>query len=177
MSAHFTARAARQANRVLARTTSTGWRPLKLTQRAPRLNNHGKLAMTTRSFSSTVHWRAGLMPDAEEPQPPARVEENRVLQPTPLEDEEYHARADEYMDSIHEKAEEIQEGREDVEVEYSVSFLQPFQYQSFTDRTIRPAFSRSTCHQLARTSSTSNPRTSRSGYPHRPPARNDTTGW
>ena len=60
------------------------------------------------------------MPETEDPQPPARVEENRVLHPTALEDEEYQLRSDEYMDAIHEKAEEMQEDREDVEVEYSV---------------------------------------------------------
>ena len=60
------------------------------------------------------------MPETENPQPPARVEENRVLQPTELDDEEYQARSDEYMDAIHEKAEEMQEERQDVEVEYSV---------------------------------------------------------
>ena len=61
-----------------------------------------------------------MMPDSEDPQPPSRVEENRVLHPTQLEDEEYQMRADEYMDAVHEKAEEMQEGREDVEVEYAV---------------------------------------------------------
>ena len=33
---------------------------------------------------------------------------------------QYHERADEYMDAIYEKAEQLQESREDVEVEYSV---------------------------------------------------------
>ena len=60
------------------------------------------------------------MPETENPQPPSRVEENRVQQPTELEEEEYHSHADAYMDAIYEKAEEMQEAREDVEVEYSV---------------------------------------------------------
>ena len=39
---------------------------------------------------------------------------------TEIDDDEYHVRADDYMLAVHEKAEEIQEDREDVEVEYSV---------------------------------------------------------
>ena len=61
------------------------------------------------------------MPDQEDPQPPSRVEESRaVAQPTELTDDEYHVLADEYMEAINEKAEAMQEAREDVEVEFSV---------------------------------------------------------
>jgi frataxin len=61
------------------------------------------------------------MPDSENPQPPSRVEDTRTVhQPTEIDEDEYHMRADEYMNAIHERAEEIQEDREDVEVEYSV---------------------------------------------------------
>jgi frataxin len=42
------------------------------------------------------------------------------LVPTEVTDDEFHARADEFMEKVHEKAEQIQEGREDVEVEYAV---------------------------------------------------------
>lgn len=64
------------------------------------------------------------MPDTHDPQPPNRVEENRaVQQPTELDNEEYHARADEYIEAVHEKAEMLQEAREDVEVDYSVRII------------------------------------------------------
>lgn len=60
------------------------------------------------------------MPDTQDPQPPNRVEENRsIAQPTEIDSEEYQRRADEYMDAVHEKAESMQEAREDFEVEYS----------------------------------------------------------
>ena len=63
-----------------------------------------------------------MMPDTETPQPPKQVEEDRsVLQPTEIDTDEYHTRADDYMEAVHEKAETMQEGREDVDVEYSVS--------------------------------------------------------
>jgi frataxin len=62
------------------------------------------------------------MPDTEDPKPPAPKEtEAPPAQPTELSDEEYQHVAEEYMERIHEKAEQIQETREDVEVEYSVS--------------------------------------------------------
>jgi hypothetical protein len=68
------------------------------------------------------------MPDSENPQPPSRVEDTRTVhQPTEMDEDEYHMRADEYMNAIHERAEEIQEDREDVEVEYSVSEVQSAQ--------------------------------------------------
>ena len=61
------------------------------------------------------------MPDAEDPHPPSRVEEAREVQvPTQISDDEYHAYADQYMEAINEKAEAMQEAREDVEVEFSV---------------------------------------------------------
>lgn len=61
-----------------------------------------------------------MMPETADPQPPKGVEEHQVTQPTEINDEDYHARADEYVDAVREKAEAIQETREDVEVEYSV---------------------------------------------------------
>jgi frataxin len=72
------------------------------------------------------------MPDSEDPQPPSRVEESRIVsQPTDVTEDEYHILADEYMEAINEKAEAMQEAREDVEVEFSVriphlSQLRPF---------------------------------------------------
>jgi frataxin len=61
------------------------------------------------------------MPDQEDPQPPSRVETERTIQqPTDISEDTYHLRADEYMDAINEKAEAMQEAREDVEVEFSV---------------------------------------------------------
>ena len=62
-----------------------------------------------------------MMPDQENPEPPkGEPEEAPPMQPTALEDEEYQVVADAWMDAINEKAEAMQEAREDVEVEYSV---------------------------------------------------------
>lgn len=63
------------------------------------------------------------MPDTEEPQPPKEeaLEAGRPTQPTEISDEEYHEHSEQFMDALNEKAEALQEGREDVEMEYSVS--------------------------------------------------------
>ena len=61
------------------------------------------------------------MPDTQDPQPPKRVEDERVLEPTNIEMDEYHTRADEYMEEVHERAEAIQESEAGVDVEFSVS--------------------------------------------------------
>jgi len=61
------------------------------------------------------------MPDTHDPQPPQNEPEAHPTQPTDVSDEDYHEHADRYMESAHDKAEQMQESREDVEVEYSVS--------------------------------------------------------
>lgn len=63
------------------------------------------------------------MPDTEKPQPPRdeALESARPTQPTEVSDEEYHEHSEQFMDALNEKAEALQEGREDVEMEYSVS--------------------------------------------------------
>lgn len=76
---------------------------------------------SSRSVSFSARNNAGMMPDQENPQPPqTHAEEAPPLQPTALEDEEYHTIADAWMNAINEQAEAMQEAREDVEVEYSV---------------------------------------------------------
>ncbi|KAK4634418.1 Frataxin, mitochondrial [Fulvia fulva] len=79
----------------------------------------------SRCLSTSPITRAGLMPDAEEPEPPKveKPETPRPTEPTELSEEEYHEHADAFVGSVHEKAEQIQEGRDDVEVEYSAGVL------------------------------------------------------
>ena len=62
-----------------------------------------------------------MMPDTHDPQPP-KADEGPEHQTAPAEitEEEYHEHADRYMESLVERAEELQEEREDVEVEYAV---------------------------------------------------------
>jgi frataxin len=61
------------------------------------------------------------MPDSEDPAPPTEIKEAKPTTPTEIDDDHFHMHADQFLNSVHEKAEQIQEGREDVEVDYSVS--------------------------------------------------------
>ena len=75
----------------------------------------------SRCFSTSIRSYAGLMPDTHDPQPPQNEPEEHIKQATEVSEEDYHEHADQYMERIHEKAEQMQESREDIEVEYSVS--------------------------------------------------------
>jgi frataxin len=61
------------------------------------------------------------MPDTENPSTPKREPLATTLTPAEISDEEFHTLSDEFLEKVHEKAEQVQEGREDVEVDYSVS--------------------------------------------------------
>lgn len=75
------------------------------------------------------------MPDAENPSPPKQNSTDpATTQPTPLEPEEYATVADEYLESVLARAEELQEEREDVEVEYSVRRSPPTSRRNLTNQ-------------------------------------------
>lgn len=77
---------------------------------------------TARCFTLTTPRTAGIMPETEDPKPPSIETSGHIVQqPTEISDAEYHLHADRFMEALHEEAEKIQETREDVEVEYSVS--------------------------------------------------------
>jgi hypothetical protein len=61
------------------------------------------------------------MPDTENPSTPKREPLATTLTPAEITDEEFHTLSDAFLEKVHEKAEQVQEGREDVEVDYSVS--------------------------------------------------------
>jgi hypothetical protein len=60
------------------------------------------------------------MPDTENPSTPKREPLATTLTPANITDEEFHTLSDAFLEKVHEKAEQVQEGREDVEVDYSV---------------------------------------------------------
>lgn len=65
------------------------------------------------------------MPETEDPAPAEPAPTHHVSEPTPIEDEEYHERADEYLDEVVARVEELAESRDDVDVEYAVRSLFP----------------------------------------------------
>jgi frataxin len=62
------------------------------------------------------------MPDTEHPAKP--LNETEEVQPTPavaeITEQEYHELADEYLENVVNRFEELQDQREDIDVEYSV---------------------------------------------------------
>ncbi|KAF2224740.1 Frataxin-like domain-containing protein [Elsinoe ampelina] len=63
------------------------------------------------------------MPEHEDP-PPSKPESTyHINDPTPLSDEEYATLSEQFMEQIVTKVEEVQEEREDVDVEYSAGVL------------------------------------------------------
>ncbi|TKA70331.1 hypothetical protein B0A49_04023 [Cryomyces minteri] len=72
---------------------------------------------------STSSSRYGIMPDAEDPAPQPDKPSELSTQAAAISDEEYHERADAYMEEIVARMEELQEGREDLDVEYSAGVL------------------------------------------------------
>lgn len=74
-----------------------------------------------RSFSSTFKAHKGISPESDDPKPrePLATPQGSAA-PAELTNEEYHQLSDEYMDAIEAKLEELQEEREDVDLEYSV---------------------------------------------------------
>ncbi len=179
MSAPAVSRVARHAARSVARSAAGGaQRTVRLQRPALRAGSLRTVYSSPRCFSTSLRSRAGLMPETEDPQPPNIVENDQVLQPTQLNDDEYQLRSDEYMNAIHEKAEEIQEDRAEVEVEYSVCYTHISRVVSGEANTItRRAFSPSPSLQTAHISSTSSRRTSKSGYPRPYQDQSVSTGW
>jgi frataxin len=76
-----------------------------------------------RPFSSTPVASKGLSPDSEDPHPKEAESSTVAAKPADLTNEEYHELADAYMDAMVEKMEQMQEERDEVDVEYSVCSL------------------------------------------------------
>ena len=81
------------------------------------------------------------MPDAEDPKPPKVEDHDQPDQPTQVTTDEFHERADAYLNELVERLEEAQDKDPQIEVEYSVSLLA--MYMPPSANVVRPAFSRS----------------------------------
>ncbi|OCL09085.1 arabinogalactan endo-1,4-beta-galactosidase [Glonium stellatum] len=66
----------------------------------------------------------GIMPDSADPAPKESEANEHVTAPTELSHEEYHQRADEYLDLLVNRLEQQQESRQDLEVEYAAGVLE-----------------------------------------------------
>jgi len=96
--------------------------PRSLPIRQPALQISRVLSISpARTFSSTRATYKGLSPESEDPQPiPKQPLSNTATKPTDITAQEYEELSNSYMDFLVEKLEELQEEKEEVDVEYSV---------------------------------------------------------
>lgn len=76
----------------------------------------------TRAFHLSTSFR-GILPDVENPKPKESEPSERPTVPTDITTEEFHERADEFIDDLVTRLEAQQETRSDLEIEHSVSFI------------------------------------------------------
>lgn len=82
----------------------------------------GRLVTGVRSISATTPSRIAILPDGGK-QPANKADEpsnTENLAPAEITEAQYHQLADDYLEAILNKFEELQDTREDVDVEYSV---------------------------------------------------------
>ncbi|KAG4411734.1 hypothetical protein IFR04_015123 [Cadophora malorum] len=83
--------------------------------------------LSSRAFSTTPRTLKGLSPESADPPPkesePEAYEPTSSSEPADISIEEYHELSDAYLNGLIEKLEQLQEEREEVDVEYSAGVL------------------------------------------------------
>lgn len=77
----------------------------------------------TRTFHLSATFRKGISPESPDPQPKSRSGGEHVAEPAPISTEDYHKIADEYIEKLVHKLEQMQEEKGDMDCEYSVRLL------------------------------------------------------
>jgi frataxin len=120
-------RSSRQSIRPLAaRSSSTAIGGSVLHRAALPISNQSiwtTSIQAPRFFSTTRPFLKGLSPETENPQPKEAEAHGTVAGPADITIEKYNEIADEYLNALIEKLEELQEETEEVDVEYSVCAL------------------------------------------------------
>ncbi|KAB8300981.1 hypothetical protein EYC80_002905 [Monilinia laxa] len=119
MSRIFFARILRSAPRQCGSTS----RKLLVRSRAFPTIRSGAVYQTFRPIATSNKLSKGISPESENPQPKVSESNAEPKQAAELTQSQYNELSDEYMDTIVEKLEELQEEREDVDVEYSAGVL------------------------------------------------------
>jgi frataxin len=84
-------------------------------------NSKPKPLIAARAFSASRCTYKGISPETDNPQPKQpEPHTTGAAEPTEITMEEYHQVSDAYMDNVMAKLEQLQEAREDVDVEFSV---------------------------------------------------------
>jgi len=86
-----------------------------------------RIPSSSRAFSTTPCTFKGLSPESADPPPkesePEAYEPTSSSEPADISIEEYHELSDTYLNGLIEKLEQLQEEREEVDVEYSAGVL------------------------------------------------------
>jgi frataxin len=90
---------------------------------------NGTSISSPRLLSTTSKTLKGMSPESENPQPKESENAAATTTPTEISMEEYHHFSDQYMNNILSKLEQLQEAREDVDVEFSVCAIILFSIQ------------------------------------------------
>lgn len=80
---------------------------------------------SSRSFHTSPPTLKGITPDSADPQPNLVGSATPIGKPAEISDQTYHERADAYIDELVSKLEHMQEEKEDVDCEYSVTLPPP----------------------------------------------------
>lgn len=107
----------------VARAASRGLRASRIARCTPV--NIGVVSMVARpgatpKFMTTTSARKGITPDNKAPKSKAAVTPEVIKTPADITDSAYHLVADEYLDRLVTYLENLQDEREDIDVEYSV---------------------------------------------------------
>ncbi|KAF5663427.1 regulatory protein [Fusarium heterosporum] len=125
MSRQVASQASRLASRAIRSSAPVCRSSFRVTSTAyaPRLP--ASPALSQSHFSTTVSSKRGIMPDTEHPAKP--LDETEAADPTPavaeITEQEYHELADEYLENVVARFEELQDQREDIDVEFSAGVL------------------------------------------------------
>ncbi|KAI8676691.1 Ferroxidase [Fusarium sp. Ph1] len=125
MSRQVASQASRLASRAVRTSTPLCRSSFRLTPVASRICLPARAGVLRSYFSTAPARTRGIMPDTENPAKP--LNESEDVQPSvavaELTDGEYHELADEYLDNVVGKFEELQDEREDIDVEFSSGVL------------------------------------------------------
>lgn len=113
-----------QASRLVARTARSSCAARASFRVAPRVSRAVVLPQqftcARRLFSASASRTKGIMPDTENPVKEETAKTEPSVGVAELSDSEYHELADQYLDTVLAKFEQLQDAREDIDIEYSV---------------------------------------------------------
>ncbi|KAF4452473.1 hypothetical protein F53441_4678 [Fusarium austroafricanum] len=123
MSRQVASQALRLASRAIGSSTPICRSSFRVASAIPRLSVRSTLSQ--QCFSTTVSSKRGIMPDTENPAKPLNKAEeiHQTAVVAEITEQEYHELADEYLDNVVSKFEELQDQREDIDVEFSAGVL------------------------------------------------------